>query len=729
MAIAHTKNDLGHAHDLVAHLQATSTMAADFAEPFGAGEIARLLGLWHDLGKFHPRFQRYLDIHDSGKQWMGPSPDHKAAGSYLASSHLSMAAVVIQGHHGGLKSRQHFQAWLQEKCGDPQDNVRESLRLAEDAIPDLEAPIQAAPPPFVTDNKSAEFFLRFLFSCLVDADFLDTEAHFDIRHSDLRGRTLSMEDLWDRFSLDQERLMGSASPDSPVNQVRRAVYQHCLEAAEHPPGMFRLAVPTGGGKTRSVMGFALRHALRHSLDRVIVAVPFISITEQTASVYREMFDSGDNSSLAVLEHHSGAYSDDSDAGDVVECQQRTRLASENWDARIIVTTTVQLFESIFSNRVSKARKMHNLARSVIVLDEAQGLPGRLLEPMLDALRQLCESYGATVVLSTATQPAFESIPVFESADARDIVPDPSQHFDTLKRVEYEWRIEDPTDWSELAVEIANSPQALCVVNTKRSAMDLLAALDSPDALHLSTDLCGHHRRDVIEEIARRLKSGEPCQLVSTQVIEAGVDLDFPVVFRALGPLDSIIQAAGRCNREGRMALGRVIVFQPSEESLPPGQYTTATQTTRALVSEYNGRINDPAVSQEYFRRLFGSIDTDGERVQTVREKLDFPEVAARFRMIDDDTESVVITGYGCEETRNRVKRDLEQLRNGSGNRRSQMRRLQPYIVNVRTSQLARIRAQGLVSEVSDGVWEWLGTYDRIRGVGGTSGLSPDSLVV
>ena len=729
MAIAHTKNSLGHTHDLGAHLRTTSDLAAVFAEPFDAGEMARLLGLWHDLGKFHPRFQQYLNAHDSGEQWVGPSPDHKAAGSDLASRHLHIAAMVIQGHHGGLKSPQQFKAWLAEKCGDPRISVQESLDLAKDAIPNLEPAAQVTPPPFLKDRKSLEFFLRFLFSCLVDADFLDTESHFDGQKSEMRGRGPSMEDLWERFRRSQERLMESASPDGQVNRVRNTVFEHCLEAAEQPPGMFRLAVPTGGGKTRSVMGFALRHALRHGLDRVIVAVPFISITEQTASVYRDIFESEYNLHTAVLEHHSAAYSDDSEEGDLAECQQQTRLASENWDARIIVTTTVQLFESLFSNRVSKARKIHNLARSVIVLDEAQGIPGRLLEPVLDALRQLCENYGTTVILSTATQPAFESIPIFESVDARDIVPDASRHLDAMQRVRFEWRIDDPVDWSDLAREITTTPQALCIVNTKKSAMDLLAAVDSPDALHLSTDLCGQHRLDVIEEVARRLKSGEPCLLVSTQVIEAGVDLDFPVVFRALGPLDSIIQAAGRCNREGRLDEGRVIVFQPTEESLPPGQYTTATQTARALVSQHGGAVDDPAVTHEYFRRLFESINTDRENIQSTRERLDFPEVAARFRMIDDDTDSVIITEYGSSAKRSLVERDLAALRSGRGNRRAVMRRLQPFIVNVRSSQLARIRHQGLISEVGDGVWEWLGSYDRIRGIGGSAGLSPDSLVV
>ena len=524
-------------------------------------------------------------------------------------------------------------------------------------------------------------------------------------------------------------MIRSTSPDTPVNRVRNTVFQRCLKSAEKPLGMFRLAVPTGGGKTRSVMGFALKHAVKHGLVRVIVAVPFVSITEQTASVYRGIFEPDHDSPFVVLEHHSAVDSDDSDEDISDDRKQRARLASENWDAPIVVTTTVQLFESIFTNRVSKARKLHNLARSVIVLDEAQGLPVRLIDPILDALRQLCDNYGATVVLSTATQPAFEVLPIFRPANSREIVPSSSQHLAAMNRVTYEWRLDRPLGWSELAVEITGQFQVLCIVNTKKSALDLLADLEDSDALYLSTDLCGRHRKDVIDDVSRRLTGGKTCRLISTQVVEAGVDLDFPVVFRALGPLDSIIQAAGRCNREGRLKAGRLVIFQPEEESLPPGQYTAATRTTRALIAEYGYDVDDPDVTAEYFRRLFGSIPTDREQVQAQREKFDYPEVSARFRMIEDDTNAVVITDYGSITAKEQVARDLRELRTGFGSRRLLMRRLQPFIVNVRSSQLPHLREHGLVSEVIDGVWEWLGNYDRIRGIGGAVGISADSLVV
>ena len=696
--------------------------------------MARCLGLWHDIGKFGARFQLYLEVNDAGKQWTGRSPDHKAAGAKIATQYLSIAAMLIQGHHGGLKSRQTFNSWLNEKLEG--SDVAESLRLAKSDIPDLIPSGEIAPPNFVKsakDKAAVDFFLRFLFSCLVDADFLDTEAHFNANRSVMRSQSVSIEELWIRFQQDQQVLVGQTKPDSQVNQVRNDIYEHCLNSSQKDGGLFKLAVPTGGGKTRSAMAFALRHAALHGLERVVVAVPFTSVTEQTASVYREIFESPDDQSLVVLEHHSGSTKAEGEDGDVDQFQARSRLAAENWDAPIIVTTTVQLFESLFSNRVSKTRKLHNLSRAVIILDEAQGLPVRLLDPILDALKQLCDNYGSSIVLSTATQPAFEAIPLFGSANSREIVPDPSRYFDKLRRVEYEWWLNAPVTWEQVADDMSVAPQSLCIVNTKQDALDLLTELDDPGALHLSTNLCSAHRRDVVAEVKRRLKAGERCQLVSTQVVEAGIDLDFPVVFRALAPLDSIIQAAGRCNREGKLEKGRVVVFRPQEEKLPPGQYKIGTEITEGLLnnqlSQSAASIYSPEMPHEYFRQLFNLIETDREKIQQSRESLNFPEVDRLFRMIDSDTESVIIADYGCGTTKVQLQEKLAELRKSGSNHRAVMRELQPYIVSVYSSHLPRLRSKGLLSEVSEGVWEWLGDYNAVRGIGGVEGFAAESLVV
>ncbi len=708
MPFAHSANAQGIRHDLVGHLTEVASLAANFASHLSAREIGYCAGLWHDLGKFRSAFQQYLLDCELSPEPKMRGPDHKAAGAKLASEYLGLAALVIQGHHGGLRSREEFRNWLAERAKEP--DLTEALKLAEAALPNLVTRLRPALPVQAEgDPLSAEFFVRMLFSALVDADYLDTERHFRPDKSVLRSGAPPLESLWARFEADQAHISGHRS--DALSRTRHDIYQACLDAADHSPGLFRLSVPTGGGKTRSAMGFALRHALRHGLRRVVMAVPLISITEQTAGVYRGIFG-GD----AVLEHHSAVRPAEDEAGDFHNTAVWHKLAAENWDAPIVVTTTVQLFESLFANSTSHTRKLHRPARSVIILDEAQALPARLLAPILDALRQLCAHYGASVVISTATQPAFEAIPGFASLGAREIVPDPGRFFRLLDRVTYEWP-DEPMTWAECARTMRSSAQCLAVVNTKRDAFALLDALGDPEALHLSTLLCGAHRAAVIQTVRQRLASGAPCRLVSTQVIEAGVDLDFPLVLRAMAPLDAVIQAAGRCNREGRLAeKGRVVVFKPEGGGMPPGFYRAATGVTEAVLGGgYELDPNDPALAETYFKRLFDSLDTDRERIQEFRRSFNYPEVSARFRMIDDDTESVVVA-YGPARRQRRIREIIEHLRGGAPDGRHLIRELQPYLVSVRTSVANKYRVRGLIREVRPGIGEWLGTYDPIRGL-------------
>ena len=714
MAYAHTRNDQGKRHDLVDHLQAVAALASQFAAPFGASELAHYLGLWHDLGKFNPDFQNYLLQAETGKRSRGP--DHKAAGVHVAlEQKLGPLALPLQGHHGGLKNKQDLKRWFGKHAA----ATGVALELAQKAIPDLLPGSPLSLPEYAMlqpDAKQFEFFLRLLFSALVDADFLDTEQHFNAGQSEYRGSDVTLADLWTRFQENQRQF--DNSPDTPVNRSRRQIYRACIKAATLPPGLFRLTVPTGGGKTLSGMGFALRHALEHGHRRVVVAVPFITITQQTTAVYREIFDATGDNTPAVLEHHSGT-SEPTEEPDTYDPRAVwARLAAQNWDAPIIVTTTVQLFDSLFANSTSRCRKLHRLAKSIIILDEAQSLPAHLLNPILDGLRELCTNYGATVVLSTATQPAFDAIPIFAKLEAREIVPSPERHFQALERVDYEWRIDEPLRWDEIAGLMRAESQALAILNTKKDALALLDALDDPDALHLSTLLCGAHRARVIEEIKRRLKRGEPCRLVATQVVEAGVDLDFPLVLRALGPLDSIIQAAGRANREGELEAGRVIVFKPAEGGLPRGAYRRATQTTCTMLNTGDLDMHDPASIHDYFARLYPLENTDQNEIQKKRRELDYPEVARRFRMIDDDTVNVVVTKYGTEEERQRVRLILARLRAGAPPTRLLLRQLQPYTVSIWRRQALEHQRQGFLStdEVAPGLWEWMGRYDPVRGL-------------
>ncbi|GAB4430040.1 MAG: hypothetical protein OHK0015_14720 [Chloroflexi bacterium OHK40] len=704
-------------HRLIDHLVGVAELARSFAEPFGAGELAYQLGLWHDVGKANPAFQAYLRRCHTDPTQKGTGPDHKAAGTLLAQEYMAPLMLLIHGHHGGLRDGVTLKTWLaeQQKGSQPGSNgqtLRAAIQRVRELLPAIEPRVPLVPPAHLRDPLGAEFFLRMLFSALVDADFLDTEQHLDPRRAAARPAAVALNDLWEVFERDQQRLTGLRQDH--VGQARHTLYQHCLTAASQPPGLFSLAIPTGGGKTRSAMAFALRHALQHNLRRVVVAVPYISITEQTAAVYRELFEA-DGERQIVLEHHSGVVG----RTEAIEYDPRERwqrLASENWDAPIIVTTTVQLFESLFANQTGRCRKLHRLARSVIILDEVQALPPHLLRPILDGLRELCAHYGATVVLSTATQPAFTGIRELADVPAYPIVPDAERWFTALKRVDYVWQHRQALNWHEVADQLRGASQALAVVNTKGDALSLLGALGDPDALHLSTLLCGAHRRAVIADVKQRLAAGQPCRLVSTQVIEAGVDLDFPLVLRAMGPLDRIVQAAGRCNREGRLDRGRVVVFEPAEGKLPPGAYRVATEITRAMVGSGTLDPDSPADMRRYFEQLYATVSLDRRQIQQLRQSLNYPEIAQAFRMIDEETEEVVITTYGDEATRDQLARDLEQLRRQEGNARALLRRVQPFIVSLRVAVAQRYRAEGLIEELMPGLGRWHGRYDPVLGL-------------
>lgn len=731
MLYAHTPaNGSTEWHMLDEHILEVARMAKEFASAFGADELAYWLGMWHDLGKCNPRFQEYLQTCLINPDHRGHGPDHKAAGAVYAQPHLAFLSLLIQGHHGGLKSPAEYREWFAAKKQEHGPAIEESLKAARALLPTLD-PLHPLEIPLAIrqDARASEFFLRMLFSALVDADFLDTEQHFNKEKAARRGSDISLATLWERLEAHQQRFSGQ--DQSLVATARHAIYQACLEASALPPGWFRLTVPTGGGKTRSGMAFALRHALAHGLRRVVVAVPFISITEQTADSYRGIFGADDADAPIVLEHHSSAQHSHGEGDDFTPGRQWARLAAENWDAPIVVTTTVQLFQSLFASGTSPCRKLHRLAKSVVILDEAQALPAHLLDPILDALTQLTTHYGATVVLSTATQPAFESIPLMQRLHAREIVPEPKQWFDALRRVAYDWRTKEALPWSEIAQMLRAESQALAVLNTKKDALALLDALDDPTALHLSTLLCGAHRRTVIREVKRRLAANEPCRLISTQVIEAGVDLDFPFVVRALGPLDSVIQAAGRCNREGKRDFGRVVIVRPAEGSTPQGAYRTGVGITEKLLGGGALDVDDPAVPARYFRLLFDSVATDREGIQKLRAQLNYPEVAKQFRMIDEDTEDVIVF-YGSAEQQELVRQAIEQVRRNPALARVILRRLRPFMVSLRSREAARCRRRGLIVDLLPdalpGVGVWHGKYDSRRGLS-DDGLELERLVV
>ncbi len=705
---AHSANPAGSWHRLEEHLSDVAELAGTFADKFGSRELGRWAGLWHDIGKASSRFQEFLKNAALDSERKKRGPDHSSAGTLIANQYAQILAFPIGGHHSGLSSLTELKGRILRKRDESDikesKNTCDKLKILHEPVNSLEKFL----PAFVSQKESLELYLRFMLSALVDADRLDTERHFDKEKTSIRASQKKLSLLWDAFEENQEKLSGHRT--DKLNRIRHEIFLESLRAASLPPGIFRLTVPTGGGKTRSGIAFALRHALTHGLDRIIVAIPYTSIIEQTADEYRKIFGSD-----AVLENHSALIPpEDSETPSLEET--RLLLSTENWDFPIIVTTTVQLFESLFSNRPGPCRKLHNITRSVLILDEVQTLPTDLLAPILSVLQDLVDHYGVTVVLCTATQPAFTdpNSPYLKGLrNTREIIPDSVRYFSALKRVNY--HLPDGQDlwgWEDVAEEMWKTDRCMAVVNTKKDAVTLMQELGDPEALHLSTLLCGAHRREVLEKVRKLLQAGRRCRLVSTQVVEAGVDLDFPVVFRAMGPLDRIVQAAGRCNREGKLKEGgKVVIFQPRGGSTPAGAYRTGVDEAKVLLLIEKGDLHDPSIYERYFQRLYQDIDTDRWKIQDLRKKLDFPKVAENFRMIRDDSVPIMVSyGDGADligeiKSRNLITRNL-------------MRHLQPYLVNIYRYRLPALIKDALVSELLPdlGLYEWRGAYDSILGI-------------
>lgn len=729
-------------HLLADHLRAVGCLAADFAAAFDASAWGRLAGFWHDLGKYREGFQRYIrqthdpDAHIEGRV-AGRDKTHSTAGALFAIDKFGpglgrILAFVIAGHHAGLPdwepsdgARASLKARIAKDNMDSQSEYREALT---NKIPD---DILAAELLGLDQAARADFalWLRMLFSCLVDADFLDTENYFDPEKTAKRGNYPSLVDI--KHVLDghlrEISLKATGDAASLVNIKRAEVLAACRNKAALTPGFFTLTVPTGGGKTLSSLSFSLEHALKHDKRRIIYAIPYTSIIEQNAKVFRDTFAPlGEN---VVVEHHSNL--------DVDERKENhaNRLAAENWDAPLIVTTNVQLFESLHAARTSQCRKLHNLVDSVIVLDEAQMLPRDFLAPVLRTLKLLVEHYGVTVVLCTATQPAltsrFEPVTSRKCLDgidnAREIIDDTDALFTVLQRVD----IHLPEDlgatktWNDVAADILEHDCVLTIVNTRKDARELFKLLHDDDAVHLSVLMCAEHRSAVIKDIRQRLSewregvSDRPLRVISTQLVEAGVDLDFPVVYRALAGLDSIAQAAGRCNREGKLdGMGQVHVFVPPKTP-PPGLLLQGEQTTRELAA--TERLLDPlapAAFRHYFDLLYGKGDFDEKEILNLLkpERAAFRTAAREFKLIDNNGETVIVpySPDGRNET-SPVHGWLGALEK-DGNAKWARRKLQRYTVTVPQYQFEQLLKRG---DIEERAGLWLATnsrYDRVFGL-------------
>ncbi len=720
---AHTLADHapGDWETLAAHLDKVASSASTFAEAFGAQLWGEVLGRCHDLGKLSDDFQLYLrnagvasvDAGAENEDTSGKRVDHSTFGARFVAKALGnvpgqLLAFCIAGHHTGLPDEASADEATQRSTLryklDPAKYCISAVPTPNVVLPALTSPLQPSAGGKAEYPFQFAFFTRMLFSCLIDADRTRTEEFCDPEEALVRrglgsgsGRP-TLAALKDRLDASLQKMQKDAKP-TEVNRQRSIMLERCREAANLPPGFFSLNVPTGGGKTLSSLAFALDHAIKHELRRVVVAIPFTSIIEQTADVYRK--ELGPLAEAALVEHHTN-----------IQTEKDTRsnqLGAENWDAPLIVTTNVQLFESLFAYRTTPCRKLHNLARSVIVLDEAQTIPVELLKPALAALRELVLNYGCSIVLCTATQPALERRDDFELGleKVRPIIPDTMPLFHALKRVEV--RTLGSLSDGELALRLAKEKAALCIMNTRKHASRLydqvVAMSETGDCFHLSTWMCGAHRRTVLKMIRERLNAQQPCRVVSTQLVEAGVDLDFPVVYRAEAGFDSIAQAAGRCNREGLQALGLTYVFE-GEEQPPPGLLRAAAQTRKELLSRYPDPLAPEAI-EAYFRLFYWSQKDNWDKHKVMekmtfdsargRALLQFREVADAFQMIRDDQLPILVP-YNAKAV---ILRD--RLMGGKVPFVPQ-RELQPYLVSVRKEAMRQMNERGFVEEHESGVW-------------------------
>jgi len=619
------------------HLENCAKLAAEFASSFNASDWGYLAGLWHDVGKYSAEFQKRIRVlggENAHIEAIG-KVDHSSAGAQHAARSLGhggkVLAYIIAGHHGGLPDGNSTGSCLRSR-------LEKGIPDHSHCPPDLMNPRPLRLPVEPTQERAGiqfSMFIRVLYSCLVDADFLDTEAFVDEHRHQQRRAYKPLPELAPVF-FDRLGNLRRGVPPSPVNQEREIILEQCLKATDWDPGLFSLTVPTGGGKTLSSMAFAIRHALKHGLKRVIYVIPFTSIIEQNAAVFRSMLGKE-----AVLEHHHNFEPDEED--------HRSRLAAENWDAPVIVTTSVQFFESLFANRSSRCRKLHNIAESVVILDEVQTLPAPYLLPCLEVLKELSTVYKASVVLCSATQPAIQSRPDFVRGleGVREIVDDRRRLSDALRRTTV--RVLPQMTDLELAERLTGYKQVLCIVNTRRHARNLYFLMKEPgDIYHLSALMCPVHRSQILSEIRMKLKDGLPVRVISTQLIEAGVDIDFPVVFRSLAGIDSIAQAAGRCNREGRLDTGHVFVFTP-ESGTPTGYFRQTSQAAESVIRRHSDPLSLAAI-EDYFRLHYWTkgegLDEEGilAMLQAGCLKGDFPfkAIAGKFRFIKEDTKPVII---------------------------------------------------------------------------------------
>lgn len=683
--IAHI-NENNEQQTIKNHLENVAKLAEEFAHSFGADKLTYLCGLTHDIGKYSNRFQKR--ILEGGNK-----VDHSTAGAQELISKLNeigfLLAYCVAGHHTGLPdggskidpvSEGTLNSRLKKKI-EPYLAYSEEIDITNH-IKDILIPIH----PLAKGGFSVSFFIRMLFSCLVDADYLDTE---NFMYSNV--------DRWccddiDSLTLKIDRYVSKfKNPTSKINIKRTEILNDCIEKSQSERGLYTLTVPTGGGKTISSLAFALNHAKKNNMQRIIYVIPYNSIIEQNAAEFKNIL--GED---CVLEHHSDFNYDDSN-----EQLKKLRLAAENWDMPVIVTTNVQFFESFFSNKTSRCRKLHNIANSVIVFDEAQMLPKEYLMPCIRVISELVYNYKSTALLCSATQPALKNLFPTELI-SKEICENTGELYELFRRTDIVNIGEIDND--DLANKLNAEKQVLCIVNTKKHAQTMYKLLNKEGAYHLSTSMCPEHRKQVLKQIRERLKNNQACRVVSTSLIEAGVDVDFPIVYRAEAGIDSQIQAAGRCNRENKRDISPVYIFIPPKEyrkGLPP-RLRRPIEVSKLISRQFND-ISSPKAISSYFSMLY-KFEGDGLDKHNIvsrfeegmRNEFSFPfaSIAAEFKIIDETTYPVIVP-YDDS-----VEAVIQRIKNGERNRQI-LRQIQHYTVNVYENVYESLYDSGSIEKLDE----------------------------
>jgi CRISPR-associated endonuclease/helicase Cas3 len=718
---AHSENSEGTKHILKEHLESTAKLARSFAPSRNLEHLYYLAGLLHDVGKFQDGFQKYLA---TGK----PKTPHASIGAYNAyrtAKNIYPLQFTIQGHHAGMPDNADRKSNIEDY-----EEAEETVNILHERFlkdfPEFKLPDNVLPN---NDLLYVECVTRFLFSALTDADWLDTENHFEQGRIELReDKRLNQDHFWEDLIKKLEGKFQELPTEGTINELRTKARNEAASHAKTETGFFTLQLPTGLGKTLTSMYWALLHAQHNSLERIIIVLPYINIIDQTAKILKDVF--GEE---IVLEHHSGVLDEDRERDKYDETasgedkQLSKRLACENWDAPIIVTTSVQFFESLFSNRPFKCRKNHNIAESVVIFDEIQTLPKEYAEPIIVMLKNIVALARTSFLFCTATQPAFVKRAGFDGVEnIHPLIAQPEEYFDATQRVNYDLLNgleEVPLDTvvEKLAQE---TDSFLVIVNTKSVARELFEHVKQfsgyDQYYHLSTAMCPHHRKKTIEAIIDDLKKQRRIAVISTQLVEAGVDFDFPCVYRAIAPMDSVIQAAGRCNRNGKLEKGKVVLFNLEKQQMPDKTYQACATFAKGIIKDNANILHNARSFEEYYKQvttLF--VNADKYKITEKRKEFNFKEVCESFKFINEPTTSLVIERYaGGNSLLEEVKKLVDDEKFAKRNliRREYYRKLQQFSVQVYPDFLKKHSDQ--IIQLNDSIKIYMGNYDN------NFGLSP-----